>query len=798
MSAMQGITVLELAETVAGEYCGKLLADFGADVVKLERPGVGSPTRRMGPFGRSGRDGENSGLFAYLNTSKRSVELDLTDTAALMTLVDRADVVIDDHASGFLASVGLDPETLARTHPHLVLCSVTAFGQHPPEDRRHAEDLTVFQASGWGFHTPTGAEESQPPLKGAGRFLVSYESGLDAALCIAAALCDREQSGSGRFIDICAQQVMASRVDYVLGQMIAGDMDVSTDRKAFDLSGPAGIFRCRDGYAYLWMSAPAHWDGLRKLLDDPAWMDEFPDRWLELDCTPERVAQCRAHIAEWLANEDKHAISARAQELGLTMAAVQNAEDIARSAQYRHRGFFTEVDHPELGVAAYPTVPYKLSETPARIHAPAPLLGQHSRECLAADAVTRQPARPSAAPAPASRGGPLAGVRVVELTKVWAGPFVGKLLAFLGAEVIRVESMSSLDVTRVYGVKDMNKAPGFMAVNPQKLSVQINMKTAEGIGLIRDLLAESDMVIQNLRPGAVERLGLDYAAAKAANPDIVYVSMGMYGSDGPLARETGYAPLFAALGGVSLLVGNEDEPPGGMNVRYADSTFGCAAAFAGVAALLHKRRGGSGQFIDVSAVESMTSMIGDTVMDYALNGVVHECDGNRHAEMAPHGTFRCADGDWLGIAASSDAVWQALAGAMGQPELASDARFASLAARKANEAELDAIVGDWAAGQEAADAAARLQAAGVAAAKSQSSMDMIADAHLWARGFYPDVTDATGASRPIVGPSWTMSRPAAILDGAPHLGQHNDYVFGEVMGLSTDEQTRLAADGIIH
>jgi crotonobetainyl-CoA:carnitine CoA-transferase CaiB-like acyl-CoA transferase len=395
-----------------------------------------------------------------------------------------------------------------------------------------------------------------------------------------------------------------------------------------------------------------------------------------------------------------------------------------------------------------------------------------------------------------ARGGPLQGVRVVELTKVWAGPYVGKLLSFLGAEVIRVESLESLDVTRTYGVADINQAPGFQAVNPQKLSVQIDMKTPQGVALLKDLLAKADVVVENLRPGAIARLGLGYEAVKAVKPDIVYASMGMYGNDGPLSYQTGYAPCFAALGGVSLLVGEEGEAPGGMNVRYADSTFGAAAAYAIVVALMHRRRSGVGQFVDVSAVECMSSMIGDTLMDYALNGVIHEGDGNRHPDMAPHGVYPCRDGEWLSIAVSSEDAWRALGAAMAQPALATDPRFASLAARKANETELDRLLAAWTAGHDAQELSAALQRLGVAAAKSQSSVDLVADPHLWERGFFREVKSASGEGRNIVGPSWKMSREAAITAAAPRLGEHNAYVFGELLGLSPEQQQELAAAGI--
>lgn len=394
------------------------------------------------------------------------------------------------------------------------------------------------------------------------------------------------------------------------------------------------------------------------------------------------------------------------------------------------------------------------------------------------------------------RGGPLQGVRVVELTKVWAGPYAGKLLAFLGAEVIRVESEGSLDVTRTYGVADINNAPGFQSINPQKLSVQIDMKTKEGIGLILDLVSKSDILIENLRPGAVKRLGLGYDRVKAVKPDIIYTSMGMHGSEGPLAYQTGYAPCFAALGGLSSLVGYEGGPPAGMNVRYADSTFGTVAAYASLVALLHRRRSGVGQFVDVSAVESMTSMIGDTVMDFALNNVIHACDGNRHADMAPHGAYPCQGGEWITIAVASDAAWQAFTAAMGQPELAAHSSFNSLANRKANAVDLDHLVSAWTASRDAAELVLLLQQRGVAAAKSQSSVDMIADQHLWARGFFRDVAGSNGATRTIVGPGWKMSRGAAINDAAPRLGEHNAYVFGDVLGLSADEQQKLTELGI--
>ncbi len=387
MTALSTYKILELSEGVSGEYCGKLLSDFGADVIKLERPGSGSPTRSLGPFKADEAGHERSGLFAYLNTNKSSVTLDLSTDAGRQTLsrlLDRVDAVIDDHPDGWLKAVGLDPATFQEMRSGLILCSITAYGQEPPEDRRYAEDLTVFHSSGWGYHTPGAGYDDLPPLKGPGRFLVSYEAGLDAAMCVAAALYEREETRKGRFIDVSKHEVMASRCDYVLAQFVAGDMDVSPSRGAYDLRGPAGIFPCRDGYIFVWMATPKEWAAFQQLLDNPEWAKDYPQTWLMMGLTPERIAECRHHLGDWLKTKSKIEAAAEAQQLGLALVPVNNTDDVIASPQYEYRKYFAKVAHPVIGAALYPTVPYKLSVTPAQITSPAPLLGQHTGERLAA------------------------------------------------------------------------------------------------------------------------------------------------------------------------------------------------------------------------------------------------------------------------------------------------------------------------------------------------------------------------------------------------------------------------------
>ena len=798
MSALRHLRILELSNSVAGEYCGKLIADFGAEVLKVEPPGTGSDTRHHGPFATETPTPECSGLFACLNTNKRSICLDLATAEgqeALHTLLAGVDAVVDDHPRGWLESLGIGPDELGARYPRLIVCAITPFGYDAPATMQKAYSLNVFHCSGWGYHSPSEPDLGKAPLKGAGRFQVDYESGLSAALALLSAVYWQATSGKGQFLDVSQQQSMASLSDYVLGQMVAGTMEVSSRRQAFDLRGPATFFQCRDGYVYLWLSEPGHWNGLRTLLGEPAWMLEFPERWLELHSSDERIQHCRTHIAQWMRGQEKSDVVTRAQKLGVPVVPVNTVKDLFESEQLQFRGFFSQVEHPVLGRLRYPTVPYRLSATPASIVKPAPLLGEHTEAVLGEAArKVRSIAGISSA---RHQSGPLQGVRVLELSKIWAGPYTGKLLALLGAEVIRVESYDSLDATRRYGVQDINDAPGFQAVNPGKCSIQLNVRTAEGLALIKELVKRSDIFVENLRPGAAGRLGLGYDVLRSLRPEIVAVSMSMYGHQGPLSYQTGYAPCFSALAGVCHLVGYEDGPPRLLNIRYGDSSYGTAAAFAAIVALCHRQQTGQGQFVDVSAVESLAAMLGDSFMEYSLTGRIPTRDGNRHAQMAPHGCYPCAGEEWISIAVRTDEQWQALCEAMHEPDLAT--RYPDGHSRQANSRQVDAIVANWTRPQEARKLEAQLGDRGVAAFKSLSSIDLVSDEHLWNRGFYTHVTDNKQRSIPIVGAPWRLSAtPAVIQRAAPTLGEHNDYVLGELLGLSAQERQRLIEQKVVY
>src|SRR6476469_4517125 len=698
MPALNGIRIVELAESVAGEYCGKLLADFGAEVIKIERPHTGSPTRAMTP----------SSLFAYLNTNKKSVVL---DGESLDDVVATARAVIDDHTS----SVGL-----ARRHHEVVFCSITPFGIDAPAEMRNAKSINVFHASGWGYHTPSHADPALPPLNGPGRFLADYEAGLDAALCVASCLFSALHRGDGEFIDVSAHAVLVSRADCILGRFITGEIAPVGGRGDFDQQGPASFFACRDGHVYLYMTNGQHWVALKELMGRPPWLADFDDDWLEFSVTPEKVAAFHHDFTPWISDQAKDAVAETAQRIGGPLVPVNCVEDLPSLPQYRHRGFFTDVAHPVLGTAAYHAVPYLMSASPAEITSCAPRFGEHSAE-LRIERTSRGRLAVKSSQlkqAKTPRGGPLEGVRVVELTKVWAGPYAGKLLALLGAEVIKVENSKRPEEMRAYGETDAAHAPFFLSITPEILSVDLDIKTPSGLDSLRDLIGRSDIVINNLRPGAMERQGLSYDDLKAIKSDIISVSIKMWGNDGPLGYQTGYAPCFAALAGLASVIGYQGGPPLGASMRYGDSTVGGASAFAAVAALLHRELTGEGQVVDVSAVEVLSSMIGDLLLEQNSAGRDLGPDGNRHSHMAPHGCYPCSGADWIAIAVADDAEWHRLCDALGAGMLANDPRYATSSGRIANAEPLDRDIAGFTRAHNAADLAQRLRRAGVSANKS--------------------------------------------------------------------------------
>ena len=409
---------------------------------------------------------------------------------------------------------------------------------------------------------------------------------------------------------------------------------------------------------------------------------------------------------------------------------------------------------------------------------------------------------------------PLEGVRIVDFTHVLVGGYCSLMWSSLGAECIKVESSARRDPVRTRSGRAAarDRTQGQMSVRRarggldefglNKRSITLNLREPRAIELAKRVVAVSDMVGENFRPGVLERRGLGWEVLREVNPGLVYISMSAGGGFGPDREDAGYASVFAAMSGFSSMWGYEDGPPVLFRLP-SDMCAGAMGAFVSIAALVRAKRTGKGQHIDLANRETLASYLGDAFLDYSYNGRVPARRGNRHPAWAPHGVYPSVGehegGRWITIAVTSDDEWRALVAAMGAPEWAGDPRFAHVEGRLANQDELDARIGEWTADQDGFELMERLQAAGVAATPVGYPEDVAASPQLEARGAWREVAlPQDGGTTRWFSPPWRFSKtPTDRVDPAPEMGEANHYVFCELLGMDEDEVEQLSAEGVI-
>ena len=400
---------------------------------------------------------------------------------------------------------------------------------------------------------------------------------------------------------------------------------------------------------------------------------------------------------------------------------------------------------------------------------------------------------------------PLDGIRVADFCWAWAGPYGALQLAHLGAEVIRIESQTRPCPSRLIPPWADNEKGGFNRsgyfnqYNQGKRSLTLNLKKPEGLELAKKVVAKSDIVTENFAGGVMDKMGLGYEVLRAIKPDIIMISLSGYGATGPEKGYVSYGPPQVALSGMSSLTGYKDDQPRQAGFSYGDPNGGVHGTFAVMCALLHRAKTGNGQFIDLSQREACAMLLPEGLMDYAMNGTQPPRNGNRDPYMAPHGVFRCKGADrWVSIVVGNEEEWQRFCKAIGQSALATDARFATLAARKENEDALEQVVTTWTNALSPDEVTQKLQHAGVAAYPTLDGNDLLANPHVAARGYFVELEHAEVGKRRHLGIPWKMSRtPCEIRRPAPLFGQDTDYVLEEVVGLSRDEIAALRTKEVL-
>jgi len=802
-SALDGVRVLDLADQ-AGTYCSKLLADMGADVIKVEPPG-GAAMRDIGPFHRHVPDRDRSLFFWHYNTNKRSVTLDLDsarDRERFLRLATTADVVIETGAPGQLGARGMGYTTLSARNAGLTLVSITPFGQTGPYRNFRGSDLIAQALGGMVF---VNGFPDEPPLQGLG--LQAYHTASAyAAIGTLLALLARARSGRGQWIDVSIQECVAAALEHASG-FFHQDGRIALRQGSLHWTRYFRVGRCKDGYAMHctlgdWTSL-LEWvkaDGKAQDLAAPAWEDVTYRR--------DQCVHLFDVLDEWAKDYGVADLVEGAQLRRLPYAAVLPPETLPQQPQLVARGFFVRVGHHELSeTITYPGAPYVFSRTPWRIRRRPPLVGEHNDEVFKELETRRaQDARQLTTQDAALRTARcLHGVRIIDFTWVVAGPVATRILADHGTEVIKIERRDALDFGSRRGGLTGN-------LNRGKQSIVINMTTARGVELVKGLIATADVVIDNFSARVMRNWGLDYENLRRLKADIISVSMSGFGQTGPHRNYVSYGPTLQALSGYTLLMRHTGREPAGWGFSYSDMAAGYTGALAVLMALWHRRRTGEGQHVDLSQFESVTTLLGPLLLEILTRqGVETPSAGldnwSQEGPSAPHGVYRCADlpsdgparDRWCAIAVFHEDDWRCFRHALGDPPWTRDARFATLAARLANQSALDEYVESWTRSRTAEEVMTHLQSAGIAAGRVANAADLCRrDPQLQARAYWARVATPEGETVELDGVPFKLSdTPGGISAPGPLLGEHTDAVLQRVLGLTAAAVATLRADGVV-
>ena len=771
--------VLQIGSGVGLDYCGKLFADFGADVIKLE-PAGGDPMRTFPPIVENGE----SGLFAWLNTNKRSVT---ESPQTIASLLPGADILLDGRPPAEIEASPLSHDRLRAEHPGLAITGVSWFGDSGPY-RDHAATESLVRALA-GLVMLTGPAEGPPILATDNQSAIV--AGLAAFIASAGGLYGRAR-GARRF-SVSLHETAVNIAEYEAA--VGWDLGGSRKRPGVNRFGrnyPVGIFPTKQGMIGVTIVTPGQWRGICAMMGMPDLARE-PRFSLQTDRLQHAHEIDALFAPIWLTKTAEEWF-ALGLEYKLPMAVVPTMAELLEQHVHRERGAFVPVRMGEIGFEG-PILPQHLTRTPPRQAGEAPKAGEDHPLW----SISPSP-RPSG---PAPEGSlALEGLRIIDLTMGWAGPTAARHLADLGAEIIKVEACQYPDWWRGTDLRAQfiaeqryEKIPWFQLMNRNKKGVTLDLARPEGADLLKQLVSNAHAVIENYSSEVLTKLGLDYSVLKDVRPGLVMVSMPAFGSHNAWSSCRAYGSTLEQASGLPMVTGFPHHPPTMNQTAYGDPIGGFNAAAALITGLLHQQRTGEGQNIDLSQVECMLPLVAGPMIEQSALGHVSPRIGNRHQVYVPHGAFRCAGEDsWLVIAVRNDTDWQALCGAMGRADLAE----LDTNARRAREDELEATINAWTGGRDADAMMAELQAIGVPAGVARLPFDLDRDPHLVARGFWHRV------DRPFIGPHWQSSPP--FREGrlapaprllAPTLGEHNAAILTGMLGLDGATLQRLAESDII-
>jgi len=750
LDVLAGLRVIEAGD-LSVAYCGRLLADMGADVVTVGRQALALDEARRPCDGA---------LAEFYDTGKRAAVLASLADPAASALLDGADALLLDGAPHDLRRRGIDCERLRRDHPRLVIAALSPFGASGPRAHWRSSNL-VAQAAG-GMLAVNGWP-GEAPLQSLG--LQAYHAaGLQAAIGVMLALLRGGERGE--LVEVSVQESVIAVLEHVTG-LFHGSGEVARRNGTRHWTGTFDVAPCRDGAVAL--SHLGDWPALVEWLSaDTAVEDLDAPAWRDVERRRAGADHVFAVLRRWARERTVDELVAAAQLRRLPFAPVWTLAQTAAHPQLRARAFFRR---DRDGRACLPGPPFRISAA--------------------------APTEPVRATPPAAAGLPLRGVRVLDLTWVVAGPVATRLLADAGAEVIKVERLDTPDEVA-------RRGGHFGNLNRGKRSLALDLSRPEGLDVLRELVRRSDVLVENFSPRVLANWGLDDTALRELRADLVTVHMSGFGRTGPWRDGVSYGPTLQAQTGFTLAMRGSDGAPAGWSFSYSDMVSGYSAALAVLLGLWRRRRDGAGCTVDLAQLEVLAALIGPSLRAAARGDGDDGGNVNRSQEgdAAPHGVYRCAPADadrWCAIAVFGDAQWRRFAAAVAAPWTA-DARFARQADRLRRGDELDRRVAEWTAARRAEEVAECLQAVGIAAAVVADARDLCArDSHLDSRHFWCSLRSPEGAAVTVDGSpirlGGEMLRPRAP---APLFGEHSEAILRAALDLDPQRVVALCAAPVTH
>ena len=782
---LAGIRVVDQADE-NGELCGRLLADLGAEVIRVEPPG-GAASRLIPPF-----HGETSLYFTVRNLGKKSVTLDMESADGrrrLDSLLDAADVWIESHRPGRLEALGVNRREVLERHPGLVITSITGFGLTGPYRDYAATDAVLVAMSGLLFRSGV---PGKPPLLAPGA--ITYDiAGTTAAFATVAALWDRTKTGRGQHLDVSVMEAAAQTSDWALPNFTATKSRGGSYYEIRSGSAPVyTMYPCADGYVRLIILHPRQWRAMRAWLGEPQVLQpEHFDHLLGRMSIQADILD--PMYAEFFKDKTKLELAREAQRRGLAMTPVLSPDEVLAADHFAARKTFREAEVADGVNGRVADGFFVLDGRRLGFTRRAPAVGEHDRETLAP--VAQATPRPRTLP---NARYPFTGLRVLDFGIGGVGVEAGRLLAEYGADVIKIETRAYPDFIRMIAGSEMS--PSFASSSRCKRSFGVNLRTERGLEIMKRMVAVSDVVIENSSVGTMEKIGLGFEQMREINPRIVLVSSQLMGATGPWKDWIGFGPNSRTAGAMTYLWNfPEGGMPPGSGAIHPDHLAGRMLALGATATLLARERRGAGGHLEVAQVEVIIGLLADLMLKAALEPGSVGPQGNQSDRGAPWGVYPCAGSErWCVVTVRNDDDWRRFRAALGEPDWARARQYETARGRIEARAELDRRVTEWTSARTDREVTEILQRAGVPAGFMMYASDMPADPHLLARGYPQQVSQPGVGAMMFEGPAFhATSIPEAIVAPAPALGEHTREICRTILRMEDAEVSKLVAEGVL-